>query len=78
MGADMMPGFSPEYVIGTNMEVCIMTDNKSEADRLFNALGDGGSIAMPMEDQFWGDYFGSVKDKYNVTWMILCSGKQQS
>lgn len=78
MGADMMPGFSPEYVIGTNMEVCIMTDNKSEADRIFNALGDGGSIAMPMEDQFWGDYFGSVNDKYNVSWMILCPGKQQS
>ncbi len=77
MGADMMPGFSPEYIIGTNMEVCIMTDTKQEADRLFEALGNGGSINMPMEDQFWGDYFGSVTDKYKISWMILCPGKQQ-
>lgn len=53
MGADLMPGYSPEYVIGTNMEVCIMTETKEEADRVFTALGDGGSITMLMENQFW-------------------------
>jgi len=23
-----------------------------------------------MEDQFWGDYFGSFKDKFGIQWMI--------
>lgn len=78
MGADMMCGdFSPEYIVGTNMEVCIMADTKQEADTYFANLGQGGKIVMPMEDQFWGDYFGSVEDTYKVRWMILCPGKQQ-
>jgi PhnB protein len=30
---------------------------------------------MPMEDQFWGDYFGACKDKYGIGWMINCPWK---
>jgi len=25
---------------------------------------------MPMEDMFWGDYFGSFEDKFGIRWMI--------
>lgn len=77
MWADLMPGFSPEYIIWTNLEVCIMAETKQEADAAFAALSEGGSVTMPMEDQFWWDYFGSVKDKYSINWMILCPGAQQ-
>lgn len=77
MWADMMPGYSPEYVVWNNMEICIMEDTKAEADRLFAALSEWWSISMPMQDQFWWDYFGSLRDKNNVSWMILCPGKQE-
>jgi PhnB protein len=30
----------------------------------------GGKATMPMENTFWGDYFGMLTDKFNVHWMV--------
>lgn len=38
-------------------------------------LSEGGIIEIPLEDMFWGDYFGSFKDKYGVCWMINYTNK---
>jgi PhnB protein len=37
---------------------------------LFKELSEGGEIEMPMEDQFWGDYFGSFRDRFGISWMV--------
>jgi len=39
-------------------------------DRLFSALSAKGVIEAPLQDQFWGDYFGSFVDKFGIHWMI--------
>ena len=44
--------------------------SKDEADKVFQALSAGGKIIMPMEDAFWGGYFGTFTDKFGVNWMI--------
>jgi hypothetical protein len=44
--------------------------SKDEADRIFNALAAGGTIEMPMADQPWGDYYGSLTDQFGVQWMV--------
>ncbi|MXW68755.1 MAG: VOC family protein, partial [Acidimicrobiia bacterium] len=36
----------------------------------FAKLSDGGSELMPLQDQFWGSYFGRLTDKYGIGWMI--------
>jgi PhnB protein len=33
---------------------------------------------MPISDQPWGDYFGSLKDKFGVMWMVDYGEPQQS
>ncbi len=43
---------------------------KRKLINLFKALSEGGKIEMKMADQFWGDYFGSLSDKFGVRWMI--------
>ncbi|RYZ46115.1 MAG: VOC family protein, partial [Sphingobacteriales bacterium] len=30
----------------------------------------GGKVEMPLDDTFWGAYFGSFADKYGTLWMI--------
>ena len=52
------------------MYVSLHPESKEEADRLFNGLSAGGDIEMPIEDQFWGDYFGSFTDKFGMKWMV--------
>jgi len=40
------------------------------ADRLFNGLSAGGFVTIPMNNTFWGDYFGMWTDKFGISWMI--------
>ena len=45
--------------------------DEAEADRLFNALADGGQVQMPMARTFFSPRFGMVGDKFGVGWMVI-------
>ncbi|TKC06011.1 VOC family protein [Pedobacter frigoris] len=70
MASDCLPSAGHVFVEGNNMYISLSLDSREEADRLFNGLSSGGNVEMPMEDMFWGDYFGSFKDKFGIQWMI--------
>jgi PhnB protein len=69
MASDTMEGMGP-YIVGTNVTVSIHPSSREEADRVFSALAEGGQISMPLSDQFWGDYYGSLTDRFGIQWMI--------
>jgi PhnB protein len=50
--------------------VSVDPTSRDEADRIFNALSEGADIEMPIADQAWGDYYGSLQDKFGVQWMV--------
>lgn len=52
------------------MYINLNAESREDADRLFNGLSAGGTIEMPMDDMFWGDYFGSFKDRFGIQWMV--------
>ncbi|MCU7371022.1 hypothetical protein PEC18_09090 [Paucibacter sp. O1-1] len=66
MASDTVPSMGRVLNVGNNAYVSVFTDSREEADRLFNGLSAGGKIEMALDDMFWGDYFGSFKDKYGV------------
>jgi PhnB protein len=70
MASDTVPSMGHVLNVGNNAYVSVFTDSREEADRLFNGLSAGGEIEMALDDMFWGDYYGSFKDKYGVGWMI--------
>lgn len=70
MGTDALESLGQQITQGNNIYISIHPDSKEEADRIFNALSDGAEIEMPMADQSWGDYFGSLKDKFGTGWMV--------
>jgi PhnB protein len=55
---------------GNNMYINVEPDSREEADRLFKGLSAGGNISLPLQDMFWGAYFGSFTDKFGISWMI--------
>ncbi|WP_276088245.1 SRPBCC domain-containing protein [Pedobacter sp. JY14-1] len=55
---------------GNNMHINLEPASREEADRIFNSLSAGGKVSMPLQDMFWGAYFGSFTDKYGINWMI--------
>lgn len=70
MASDMLEGMGPQRVEGNNISISVHPDSRQEADRIFNALAQGGTITMPIADQFWGDYFGSLIDRFGINWMV--------
>ena len=55
---------------GTNSSITINAESREEAKRLFYGLAQDGKIGMPMDDMFWGAYYGMLTDKFGVQWMI--------
>ncbi len=70
MASDIIAGMGPQRVEGNNISISVHPDNKQDADRIFKALAQGGTITMPIENQFWGDYFGSLTDRFGINWMV--------
>lgn len=70
MGADNMKENEKNTKFGNNFSIMVTAGSKKEADRLFSALSNGGKIWAPMKEEFWGDYFGMLADKFGINWMI--------
>lgn len=71
MGTDTPGEWGERLIMGNNISITLHTDSREEADALYAALSAGGKVEMPMADQFWGDYFGTLEDKFGVPWMIV-------
>ena len=78
MASDALKSLGQELVQGNNVYISVNPDSREEADRIFNALADGGEIEMPIADQVWGDYYGSLKDRFGVMWMVNYGQPQES
>ena len=44
--------------------------DEATAERLFNALADGGQVRMPLGKTFFSPKFGMVADRFGVGWMV--------
>lgn len=75
-GSDAPESMGFKVKQGNNVYINLELDTRPETDRLFKALSDGGEVEMPMQDMFWGDYFGSFADRFGIKWMLICSGKK--
>lgn len=69
------PLFEP-HTPGNNFAIALSPETRTEADRIYAALSSGGVEQMPMEEQFWGDYYGQLRDKFGIGWMIATSAKE--
>ncbi|HRJ39703.1 MAG TPA: VOC family protein, partial [Flavobacteriales bacterium] len=70
MGTDAPKEMGFTVTPGNNMHIHIEPESREEADRLFHALSEGGTVEIPIQDMFFGAYFGNFMDKYGINWMI--------
>lgn len=75
MGTDAPESMGFKLNFGNNMSISLEPDSKEETKKLFDALSVGGKITMPLQDMFWGAYFGSCTDKFGIQWMFNCTKK---
>lgn len=75
MGSDSPESMGFQCRPGNNVYINLEPDTRGEADRLFAALSAGGKVEMPLQDMFWGAYFGSFADQFGVQRMINCANQ---
>ena len=71
MLGDEMPGSttrSPQSLGGTASGIFLYVDN---ADVVFNqAVAAGAQVEAPLENMFWGDRYGRLKDPFGHSWSV--------
>jgi PhnB protein len=67
MASDAPPG---HYHKPQGFSINIATNDPVEAERIFGALEQGGTVSMPFQETFWAFRFGMVSDRFGVPWMI--------
>jgi PhnB protein len=69
MGSDAPPQF---FEKPQGFSVSLIFDDAVEAERIFNALAENGTVQMPIQKTFWADRFGMLVDRFGTPWMINC------
>lgn len=57
-------------VVPQGFALSLTAANETEAQQLFKALGEGGTVQMPIGKTFFSPAFGMVSDKFGVSWMV--------
>jgi PhnB protein len=69
MGSDAPPQF---YKTPGGLSVCLSVETAAEAQRIFKAFSEGGSVHMAMEETFFAEQFGVCADRFGTPWMVIC------
>ena len=69
MGSDAPPGMQEEM---KGFSVTLGIDKPAEAERIYYALAEDGTVRMPIQETFWATRFGMLTDRFGTPWMINC------
>lgn len=70
MGSDSPPD---RHEKPQGVSVSLHVESPAEAERIFAALAEGGTVTMPMAETFWSPRFGMLVDRFGIPWMVNCS-----
>lgn len=76
MGTDAPEEMGFKLQFGNNTYIMIGPDSREQSKEIFDKLAEGGTVETPLQDMFWGDYYGSLKDRFGVQWMINYNANQ--
>jgi PhnB protein len=70
MGTDAPP---EHYQKPQGLYVSLSVTAPADAERVFNALAESGTVQLPIQKTFWSVRFGMVTDRFGIPWMVNCS-----
>ncbi len=69
MGNDVL---MKQYEEPKGFSLSLQISDTTEAERLYRALAEDGTVGMPLQKTFWASLFGSVVDRFGIPWLINC------
>ena len=70
LGCDAPP---ERYQTPQGFNVMVAVDQPADAERIFKALSEKGTIGMPFQETFWAQRFGMCTDRFGTPWMVNCA-----
>jgi PhnB protein len=68
LGADMPPGVQKPM---RSAYLSLSVDSIEEAERIYAALSKGGDVLMAMDETFFANRFGVLRDPFGTLWMVI-------
>ncbi|MEG0259771.1 MAG: glyoxalase/bleomycin resistance/extradiol dioxygenase family protein [Lysinibacillus sp.] len=68
MFSDAYPGFP--YIKGNNISLSFVSDDEEKIKTTFQALQEGGSVQMELQETFWSKCYGQITDKFGIEWQM--------
>lgn len=68
-------GYCDGKPVFTGFSLSLDAATEAEAERLFTALCEGGTVQMPLAKTFWSPKFGMATDRFGVGWMVSVPGQ---
>ena len=60
---------------GFSLSITVPTE--AEAQRVFEALSESGTVKMPLMKTFWAPCFGMLEDRFGLGWMVSVVHKEE-
>lgn len=76
-GLALMASDTPErmpYNPGDTMSVSLSGEDEAELRGYWDGLADGATVLQPLDEAPWGGWFGMLKDRFGVTWLVNING----
>lgn len=68
MASDSIPGQTITF--GNSVSLSINCTSREQTDRFYNTIKVNGKVLMPLQDTFWGAYFGMITDQFGINWLF--------
>jgi PhnB protein len=68
-GSDLPPG---QYQKPQGFALQFNLNDPVNAERIFKALSENGTVQMPLQETFWAPRFGVLVDQFDIPWIINC------
>ncbi len=70
LGYDAPPG---RYKPPQGFRITLQLDTTAQAERIFAALSEGGTVSVPLGKAFWTQAYGELIDRFGIHWMVNCA-----
>jgi PhnB protein len=74
MGTDLLASLGQQFTSGNDFALHVEADDAAEAQRLFAALSEGGTVSMEPAATEWAEWFAGCTDRFGVEWMLSFTG----
>ncbi|NJJ41973.1 VOC family protein [Paenibacillus apii] len=68
MFSDVFPGMP--FTVGSNISLALVSNDIEALKSAFAGLKEGGQVGMELQETFWSKCYGSLSDKFGVTWQF--------